>query len=60
MEEFQYFGDLEDLSKYLKRTQTLDSKLQAASDKADKFNNEEEMFEWETTNYPMRKQVWLT
>jgi len=57
MEEFQFFGDIEDLPKYLKRAQTLDAKLQAASDKADKFNREEELFEWETTNYPLRKQL---
>lgn len=57
MEEFQYFGDLDELPKYLKRAQTLDAKLQAAADKADKFNKEEEMFEWEVTNYPVRKQV---
>jgi dynein heavy chain len=57
VEEFQYFGELDELPKYLKRAQTLDAKLQAASDKADKFNREEEMFEWETTNYPLRKQV---
>jgi dynein heavy chain len=60
VEEFQHFGNLEDLSKYLKRAQALDAKLQAASDKADKFNKEEEMFEWEVTNYPLRKQVHMS
>ena len=59
VEEFQHFGELDELPKYLKRAQTLDAKLQAASDKADKFNREEELFEWETTNYPLRKQVGL-
>lgn len=57
VQEFQYFGELDEIQKYLKRAQLLDAKLQAASDKADKFNKEEEMFEWETTNYPLRKQV---
>ncbi|CAL8097411.1 unnamed protein product [Orchesella dallaii] len=57
VEEFQYFGELDDLPKYLKRAQALDAKLQAASDKADKFNREEEMFEFEVTNYPLRKQA---
>ena len=57
VEEFQHFGDLEELPKYLKRAQTLDAKLQAAADKADKFNREEEMFGWETISYPLRKQV---
>lgn len=57
VEEFQHFGNLEELPKYLKRAQVLDGKLQAASDKADKLNKEEEMFEFEVTNYPLRKQV---
>ncbi|XP_035712381.1 dynein heavy chain 7, axonemal-like [Folsomia candida] len=57
VEEFQHFGNLEELPKYLKRAQVLDGKLQAASDKADKLNKEEEMFEFEVTNYPLRKQI---
>lgn len=57
MEEFQNYGNIDDLSKYLKRAQALDAKLQAASDKAEKLNKEEEMFEFPVTNFPLRKQV---
>jgi dynein heavy chain len=45
------------LPKYLKLAQELDGKLVAASDKADKFNREEELFEFEVVNYPLRKQM---
>jgi len=33
VEEFQTFGDMKDIQKYLKRAQALNNKLQAASDK---------------------------
>ena len=33
MEEFQSFGDMQDIQRYLKKAQTLDTKLQAAADK---------------------------
>lgn len=33
MEEFQSFGDMQDIQRYLKKAQTLDNKLQAAADK---------------------------
>ena len=32
-EEFQTFGDMSDIQRYLKKAQALDTKLQAASDK---------------------------
>lgn len=57
VEEFQHFGNIDDLAKYLTKAQALDAKLQAASDKADKLNKEEEAFELEVTNFPLRKQV---
>lgn len=57
VEEFQYFGNLDELTKYFRKAKALDAKLQAASDKVDKFNREEELFGLEITNYPLRKQV---
>jgi dynein heavy chain len=33
MEEFQGFGDMQDIHRYLKKAQALDNKLQAAADK---------------------------
>ncbi len=35
----------------------MDAKLQIAADKADYFNREEELFEKDVTNYPLRKQL---
>ena len=33
MEEFQSYGDMSEIQRYLKKAQTLDTKLQAAADK---------------------------
>ena len=57
VDEFQILGDLTEISKYLKKAQALDSKLQLAQDKIEQFNGEEEAFAWETTQYPQRSQV---
>ena len=43
--------------RYLKKAQNLDAKLQAAFEKIEAFNVEEESFGWDTTQYPMRQQV---
>ena len=37
MEEFQSFGDMQDIQRYLKKAQALDTKLQAAADKVTSF-----------------------
>ena len=57
MEEFQQFGDMNEIGRYLKKSQALDSKLQAAADKIDAFNVEEEAFGWQTTQYPQRMAI---
>ena len=33
MEEFQSFGDMNEIARYLRKAQTLDTKLQAAAEK---------------------------
>ncbi|XP_067686354.1 dynein axonemal heavy chain 7-like [Haliotis asinina] len=57
VEEFQTFGDMADIQKYLRRAQSLDTKLQAAAEKIEMFNVEEEAFGWQTTAYPQRQTV---
>ncbi|XP_076459412.1 dynein axonemal heavy chain 7-like [Babylonia areolata] len=57
MEEFQGFGDMAEIQRYLKKAQSLDTKLQAAADKIEAFNQEEESFGWQTTAYPQRVSV---
>ncbi|KAM4608668.1 dynein axonemal heavy chain 7 [Polymixia lowei] len=57
VEEFATFGDLTDLSKYLKKAQALNARLELAMDKIDGFNQEEEAFGWPVSQYPQRKKV---
>lgn len=57
VEEFQTYSDVEELPKYLKKALHLDSKLIAAMEKIDRFNEEEQAFGWELSQYPMRKKV---
>ncbi|XP_026865841.2 dynein heavy chain 7, axonemal [Electrophorus electricus] len=57
VEEFVIFGDLSELSKYLKKAQALNSKLEAAVEKIEGFNLEAEAFGWPVSQYPQRKKV---
>ncbi|XP_051998583.1 dynein axonemal heavy chain 7 [Xyrauchen texanus] len=56
-EEFVSFGELSELAKYLKKAQTLNSKLDLVMDKISGFNQEEEAFGWPVSQYPQRKAV---
>ncbi len=53
-EEFSTFGDMNEIQRYLRKAQALDAKLQAAAEKIEAFNAEEEAFGWQTTTYPNR------
>ncbi|XP_058247474.1 dynein axonemal heavy chain 7 [Hemibagrus wyckioides] len=57
VEEFACFGDLSEVSKYLKKAQVLNSKLETAMEKIEGFNMEEEAFGWPVSQYPIRKKV---
>lgn len=57
IEEIQYWGDIEEVHKYQRRTQHLENRLIAAMEKIDKFNEEEAAFGWDITQYPRRKQI---
>ncbi|XP_062861638.1 dynein axonemal heavy chain 7 [Trichomycterus rosablanca] len=57
VEEFVTFGELSELSKYLKKAQVLNSKLETAMEKIEGFNLEEEAYGWPISQYPLRKQV---
>ncbi|KAM4730848.1 dynein axonemal heavy chain 7 [Anableps anableps] len=57
LKEFLGYGDLSDLSKYLKKAQTLSDKLDLASEKINELNLEEEAFGWPVSQYPQRKQI---
>lgn len=57
LEEFKTFGSLENLPKYLKKAQHLDTRIQNAQDKIDRFNEEEAAYGWEQSQYPQQKEV---
>ena len=53
VDDFYTYGNVDDLAKYLKKAQTLNSKLELCREKIDQFNMEETAFEWELTGYPL-------
>ena len=57
MAEFSSFADLDEVQRYLKKAKNLNSKLEAAVDKIEGFNAEEDAFDWERTQYPLRKKL---
>lgn len=57
VEEFQSYGDIEELPRYLKKALTLDGRLIKAIQIVDQFNEEERAFQWEESFYPLRKVV---
>jgi dynein heavy chain len=57
LEDLRSFGNLEDLPKYLKKVQHLDARIQNALDKIQCFNQEEEAYGWEQSQFPLRKKV---
>ena len=57
VEEFFTYGNVDDLPKYLKKAESLKTKLEVAEEKIKHFNMEEKAFEWELTSYPTLKDT---
>eukprot|EP00118_Oscarella_pearsei_P018868 m.196512 g.196512 ORF g.196512 m.196512 type:complete len:4008 (+) comp39530_c1_seq1:67-12090(+) len=57
LEEFTTFGDLAELPRYLKKAKGINDKLELASEKIEVINAEEEAFEWDLTQYPLRSKA---
>lgn len=57
LQEFSSFGDLQEMKRYLKKAQTLHTKLEEAAEKIEGFNLEEDAFDWERSQYPLRGQL---
>lgn len=57
VEEFPSYGDINELSKYFKKMNQLDAKLEQAFERIEQFNAEERAFGFEETDYPTLKMV---
>lgn len=55
VDDFYSYGNVEELPKYMKKAQTLNTKLNLSKEKIQQFNMEEKAFQWELTNYPLWK-----
>ncbi|XP_053328214.1 dynein axonemal heavy chain 7 [Spea bombifrons] len=55
--EFEAYGDFQEVNRYLKKAQALNSKLDLAVEKVDQLNAEEEAFGLAASQYPQRKKV---
>ncbi|KAM9235850.1 LOW QUALITY PROTEIN: dynein axonemal heavy chain 7 [Leptosomus discolor] len=60
VEEFSAFGDIQEVNRYLKKAQALNTKLDLAADKIDQFSSEEESFGWPISQYPQHKNIQST
>ena len=56
-EEMQYWGNVEEIFRYKDKADRLEARLIRAMEIIDEFNQEEQMFGWEISLYPLRKQV---
>lgn len=56
-DELEYWGNLDEIYRYKKKADRLESKVIAAMDIIDGFNMEEDLFGWEMSQYPLRKAV---
>lgn len=57
VDELEFNGDVNELAKYTTTATSLDNRLVAAMQRIEEFNEEEEAYGWELSQYPLRKQV---
>lgn len=56
-DEMQYWGNVDEIFRYQKKAVSLENRLIGAIDTIDRFNEEEQMFGWQMSQYPLRKKV---
>ena len=57
LQEFESFGDLQDIKRYSKKAEALHVRLEEAAEKIEGFNTEEEAFDWDRSQYPLRNKL---
>lgn len=55
--EMQYWGNIEEIYRYQKKAMKLENRLINAMEIIDSLNEEEALFDWPLSQYPLRKQV---
>lgn len=48
---------MSDVPKYLRKARFISEKLEAAGDKIEQINSEEDAFEWDRSQYPQRSKA---
>lgn len=56
-DEMQYWGNIDEIYRYKKKATSLEKRLINAIEIIEKFNQEEELFGLELSQYPLRKKV---
>ena len=57
LKEFETFGDLQEVGRYQKKAQAMKTRLEEALEKIEGFNAEEDAFDWDRSQYPLRNKL---
>ena len=57
LQEFESFGDLQEVRRYQKKAVAMKTRLEEALEKIEGFNTEEDAFDWERSQYPLRNKL---
>lgn len=56
-DEIQYWGNIDEIFRYRKKATSLENRLIVGMDRIERFNEEEQLYGWELSQYPLRKKV---